>query len=155
MRNRKSAALVISSITQNKKMAALIILSIAAVISLVYGIITPPAAKRGALPKETAAEQSADRPDKKKAAPAERYAQKTDFDDWGRNPFMPKGVSARFQGGLALNGIVWDNISPKAIINGEIVGIGDTIGGYKIVDITPNKTVVNNGSADTTLTLEQ
>lgn len=37
--------------------------------------------------------------------------------------------------GLNVSGLVWNTVRPQAIINGQIVGIGDTVLGVKIVDI--------------------
>lgn len=36
---------------------------------------------------------------------------------------------------LNVSGLVWNTVRPQAIINGQIVGIGDTVLGVKIVDI--------------------
>ena len=36
---------------------------------------------------------------------------------------------------LAIEGMIWNTNMPQAIVNGHIVGIGDTIGGVRIVKI--------------------
>lgn len=37
--------------------------------------------------------------------------------------------------GINIAGVVWDTDRPQAIIDGQIVGIGDTVSGVKITDI--------------------
>ena len=37
--------------------------------------------------------------------------------------------------GINVAGVVWNTDRPQAIINGQIVGIGDTVSGAKILDI--------------------
>ncbi len=57
---------------------------------------------------------------------------------WGRCPFCAKGYSAAQEvSGLALSGIVWDPVSPQAIVNDAIVGVGDRIGDYTVSAIEP------------------
>lgn len=141
---------------QNKKLIALIILSVGAVISLVYGILSPPEMKRKVLSKETAAvRRSEDVKTIEWVVPAKRYTKRTDFADWGKNPFLPKEVHTMPLTSLTLNGIVWDEDTPKAIINGEIVGVGDILGENRVVDIKPDKVILNDGTADLELTLEE
>jgi len=65
---------------------------------------------------------------------------KTSYADWGRNPFMP-GYD---QKALVLEGIVWDETNPKAIINGGIFGIGDHAGLNRIIAIKKDSVVIIN-----------
>lgn len=37
--------------------------------------------------------------------------------------------------GINIAGVVWNTGRPQAIINGQIVGIGDTVSGVKILDV--------------------
>ena len=54
--------------------------------------------------------------------------------------------------GIHIAGVVWDTDRPQAIIDGQIVGIGDTVSGVKITDI--QKTGVTVLFQDRTETLE-
>jgi len=65
---------------------------------------------------------------------------KTSYADWGRNPFMP-GYD---QKALVLEGIVWDEKNPKAIINGNIFGVGDHTGSNRIIAIKKDSVVIIN-----------
>lgn len=60
----------------------------------------------------------------------------------GRDPFV-FGQAAAAPGDLVLSGIVWDEESPSAIINGEIVRIGRQIDGRKIIDIQKTKIILS------------
>jgi len=61
---------------------------------------------------------------------------RTQFSDWGRNPFMLSGELSESVRGLLLDGIVWDEAKPYAIINNQVLGIGGTIGRNRITKIT-------------------
>ena len=54
----------------------------------------------------------------------ERKKAKTFYADWGRNPFILSGSPKA----SVLEGIMWDANFPKAIINGNIFGVGDETG---------------------------
>ena len=68
---------------------------------------------------------------------------------WGRNPFM-LGYDSK---ALMIEGIVWDEENPKAIINGNIFGIGDKVGVNVIVDIDQNSVIIKGESEDVKLFL--
>ncbi len=72
-----------------------------------------------------------------------------------RDPFSSGPIMMLGTGSHALNlaGILWDEESPKVIINDEILGIGDDIDGNTIVDIRQNKVILNDGSKDFELRL--
>ena len=57
---------------------------------------------------------------------------------WGQNPFMLK----RAPKAINIEGIMWDKKNPKAIINGDIFGIGETVESKTIVDIRPNSVII-------------
>jgi hypothetical protein len=65
---------------------------------------------------------------------------------WLRCPFSGKAYS-RGTGveDLELNGILWDQEDPKAIINTKIVSLEDTIGKYTILGIEKDKVILTNG----------
>ena len=71
---------------------------------------------------------------------------------WGRDPFqLGEGSSLT---GLKLQGITWHKKGWKAIINGEIVGVGDMVGQNKVIEIKKNNVVVNDGTNNVTLTID-
>ena len=49
--------------------------------------------------------------------------------------------------------ILWSGPKPKAIVNGKIVGEGDTVEGAKIVRIDPHGVVVSAGAQEMTLSM--
>ena len=49
---------------------------------------------------------------------------------------------------LHLAGIAWDEEEPKAIINNEIIDVGQVIGKFKVLRIHPDKVIVNDGESD-------
>lgn len=94
------------------------------------------------------------------AAPADKTdtTEKKDL-TWGRDPFgLPKPQKTGEEqktpsAALHLGGIIWDEKKPCAIINDEILARGDTIGGFKVVEISRNKVVLDNGTEKLTLEL--
>jgi hypothetical protein len=79
--------------------------------------------------------------------------------DWGKDIFYPDipfsgagspGVTA----GLVLNGIVWDNNAPYAIINSKIVKAGDKVDAATIIiDITEKSVIVEQDGTRHTIEL--
>ena len=76
------------------------------------------------------------------ARSAERKKAKTKFEQWGRNPF----TVAESPKAAMLEGIMWDARNPKAIINGQVLGVGDRVGSGEIVDIQPNSVTIQTGT---------
>ncbi|MFA5100907.1 MAG: hypothetical protein WC547_08505 [Candidatus Omnitrophota bacterium] len=131
---------------RNKKVIILIVLSLAAVFSLIYGIASSSRTKyKPSLEEKTGAEgiQSVEG--------SFRHAKRSGYEYWGRTPFSLAPIKA-FQG-LILEGIVWDNDKPVAIINGSVVKIGDTIDEHIVVDIKPDRVILNDGSKEFELKL--
>ncbi len=56
---------------------------------------------------------------------------------------------------LKINGIVWGGDRPQAIINGQVVSIGDTIQEAKVIAITKQGVAVRYKSKKITLTVDQ
>ncbi|NQT06641.1 MAG: hypothetical protein HQ575_03775 [Candidatus Omnitrophica bacterium] len=138
---------------QNKKLVILIVLSIVAVGSILYGLSAPPRGETGGIVRthHTQAEivnAAKERIQKK------RSAVRTNFVGWRRNPFVPEIKLKEDVITLTLNGILWDEIMPRAIINSDVVDIGDVIEGNRIVAINHNNVILNDGTEDFTLTLE-
>jgi len=65
---------------------------------------------------------------------------------WVRDPFSGKLYSSTSEIELHLEGILWDPEKPAAIINGEVVKIGDKLtNGSRIITIKQNAVIVNDG----------
>jgi len=45
-----------------------------------------------------------------------------------------------------LNGILWDARSPLAVIEGEPVVVGQTVGGWQVIEIQPDRIVIQRDS---------
>ena len=54
---------------------------------------------------------------------------------------------------LDLSGIIYSPDDPRAIINNDIVRIGDTVGGSEVTDITEEKVTLSDGEKETVLEL--
>ena len=66
-------------------------------------------------------------------------------EDWKRDPFFPGSASISSDSGLAgfmLNGILWSEDSPYAIINNDIVTIGDIVDDAMILEINEDSVIV-------------
>lgn len=71
----------------------------------------------------------------------------------GRYPFDLPREEALAEPTLRLTGIVWDEKSPAAIINGVLVRKGDMIDGKEVKDITRNSVTVKEGDKEYKLEL--
>ncbi|UCD15794.1 MAG: hypothetical protein JSV34_01735 [Candidatus Omnitrophota bacterium] len=132
----------------NKKLIILIILSVAAVISLTYGILVPP--KYG---QKTAIKKAGIEKDELKEASfisLSRKAKKSGYAEWGQSPFS---FDAGLSGQLILNGILWDSERPLVIINGVTLGVGGKINGNTVIDIQKDKVILNDGVSEFQLKL--
>ena len=63
---------------------------------------------------------------------------------WHRDPFT-RGASVGLVSGLALSGILWDANAPMAIINGQMVHVGEELEGYRVTEITQDRVSVTDG----------
>ena len=74
---------------------------------------------------------------------------------WGRDPFLFGASTMTSFGleGLLLNGIVWDKENPYAIINNDVVKIGDKIGDITVVEINEESVVMEEDGEQHTLDL--
>lgn len=55
---------------------------------------------------------------------------------------------------LSLEGYVWGDVNPKAIINGEVLKVGDDIEGAMIIKISREGVMLHHAEGDTLLTLK-
>jgi len=74
---------------------------------------------------------------------------------WGRDPFLLDTSNAKEQGteDLTLSGIMPDKQDPYAIINGEVVKLGDKAGGMTVIEINENSVVLDENGKRHTLEL--
>ncbi len=139
---------------RDKKVIILIVVLVLGGISLIYGITASPKGKTKAVyTNEDRAPADLRRAPAQTAASTHRRAKKSKFASWKRSPFVPSGSPASPV--LVLNGIMWDKTSPTAMIGDTIVKKGDKIGGNTVIEITPDKVVLNDGTKDIGLRLSQ
>lgn len=75
---------------------------------------------------------------------------------WGRDPFLlDASTNAQEEGveDLSLNGIMPDKQNPYAIINNEVVKLGDKVGGMTVIEINENSVVLDENGQRHTLEL--
>ena len=64
---------------------------------------------------------------------------------WKRDPFT-RGSALSGLTGLTLSGILWDAHRPMAMINDQMVRVGETLDGYTIVEITADHVSMTDGT---------
>ncbi len=75
---------------------------------------------------------------------------------WGRCPFSGEAYFCDEEAiGLRLTGIMGDKKDSLAIINGDIVKIGDKIGAVIVVDIKQDRVILNDGFRNIELVLKE
>ena len=126
---------------QNKKVIILIVLSVFAAISLIHGIMAKPKSKYA--PPAPGVQQPAGIQARASHVSMQRHARRTKYKTWNRNPFAEAGSGTSST--LVLNGIIWSKDKPKAMIGDTIVTKGSVVNGNKVIEITPNKVVLNDG----------
>ena len=133
---------------QNKKLIILAVLGLLAIFSLFYGIFTPSKTRRP--PQVRGSDIQSERKVSMTEKPilAQRVTKRTNYTSWGRNPFTLQKTSSMTVKGLILDGIMWDKEKPMAIINGEIVKIGDRIGDNIVVEIKQDSVILSDGTKD-------
>lgn len=139
----------------NKKLLVLIGLAAAALLSLIYGILTPSGSRRSLSNASPEAGASASLPSANNLIPLEKHAPQVRYTGWGRNPFAPAAASVPVASDLVLTGIAWDEKIPKAVINDQIVGIGTKIGDRKVKTIRRDSVVLTDGTEDFELRIGQ
>lgn len=74
---------------------------------------------------------------------------------WGRDPFLLDASNVKEQGmeDLSLNGIVSDMENPYAIINNEVIKLGDTVNGMTVIEINEKSVVLEQDGQKHTLEL--
>ena len=138
---------------RNTRLAILIGLGAIAILSFVHGLSSlskgsPPPAKESlpSAPSSTVLTET--------LAPTTGRTARSRYFAWGRNPFTFEEKSPVIQkASLSLNGIAWDKEKPQAVINGRIVGVGDTVAGQRVVSIKQDRVILNDGVSNIELHL--
>ena len=73
---------------------------------------------------------------------------------WGRDPFTG-GSAGGDIGGFDLAGILWDATQPIAMINGQMLRVGDELEGYRVTQISQDAVSLTDGSQTLTLVISQ
>ena len=82
---------------------------------------------------------------------------RTEFVDWGRNPFTfpQREEKIGSTSNLALSVIIWDDKKASAFINGTIVYVGDKITDKTVKQIEQNRVILTDGTKDYVLELQE
>lgn len=78
--------------------------------------------------------------------------------EWKENPFLAERQPDRpaptvdNPEGMILNGILWDPESPTAVVDNQVVGPGESVGSWRVVEIQRDRVILSDGAS--TLTLE-
>lgn len=82
---------------------------------------------------------------------------RTEFVDWGRDPFMFSQGEEKTSGtsNLALCAIIWRAKKPSALINNSIVEVGDKIADKTVKQIEENRVILTDGTNDYILELSK
>lgn len=139
----------------NKKLIILAVLGVLAIFSLIYGIVASPKTRRSPQTTESDIQTAGKVSLTEKPILTQRVAKKTNYASWGRNPFTLQKTSSKAFKGLILEGIMWDKEKPLAIINGQIVKIGDKVSQNTVVDIKQDKVILDDGTKEFELKLGQ
>jgi len=86
--------------------------------------------------------------------PPQANAKRTAFAKWKKDAFVRKQAPVEISTDFVLNGIMWDEESPQAIINGIVVSPGETIGTFTVTEIQQEAVVLSDGSTRLELKLE-
>ena len=71
-----------------------------------------------------------------------------------KNPFSARPFARGGDAVLVLRGIVWDEINPTAMINDQIVSVGDMIGTKEVKEINVDSVILLDGDKELKLQLE-
>lgn len=129
----------------DRRLIISVVLGAAAVFSLIYGITAPSKAICHAAPGREKAFEKKEAGEAVKVDLSLRRPRRSKYTSWQRSPFIEAKVSVTGLYKLTLNGIVWDEENPRAIINGQIVSVGDVMEGITIVEIKKDGVVLNDG----------
>lgn len=75
---------------------------------------------------------------------------------WGRDPFVTAIYQVKTEvgtGSFMLSAVIWDENKPLAIINGEVVCVGDAVGGCRVIKINKDNAVIEKDGKEETIEL--
>jgi len=77
--------------------------------------------------------------------------------EWGRDPFFSSYSSVSLKGGgnLSLKGISYSKDNPAALINTDVVFVGDKVGRAEVLEIKKNEVFLREGERKFILRLEE
>lgn len=85
-------------------------------------------------------------------------------EEWKPSPFLIDREGSRLEGGsgasssadegISLQGILWDPKSPAAILNNEVVGVGERVGSWEVTEIRQKEVTLSDGNTEQKLHLE-
>lgn len=73
------------------------------------------------------------------------------YDPFTSSQITSKRIDAT---GISLKGVIWDKNKPMALINEEVVKVGDKIEGYTVKEIHKDRVILTDGANSTALKLE-
>ena len=129
---------------RNLRLALLGVVVLAAVISIIQGIVR--FSHRGPGKAPASLEHQPPGIIGYNAGSAKTQQAKSPFQDWGRNPFTFEESMKEKISGIFLTGIAWDAKKPQAVVNGRIVEAGDKLAGYRVVAIKQTSIILDDGS---------
>ena len=65
---------------------------------------------------------------------------------WGRDPFAQPTKQEAMAGTLELTAILYSPSSPVAVVNGQVLHVGDTVAGREVVTIAPDHITLREGN---------
>ena len=84
--------------------------------------------------------------------PSSALEEETKDIDFRRDPFFKSQRGPL--SGPSLEGIIWDSKKPIAIINDEILEVGDQIKGYTVIEIRVEEVILRDDQDQSRLRLE-
>lgn len=134
--------------TQRQKIVLAILLAVMAVVYLRAWRPSQPSSPPTAQPQpvEAAPASPIEAQERRRDVPAERAAQRQRAGElaWGRDPFLRGGTEGA--SGLVLSGILWDAQAPVAILNGQMLRVGEELEGFRITRIAADAVTVTDGA---------
>lgn len=76
------------------------------------------------------------------------------YKNWGRTPFIITKTPVSDSSRLSIGGIVYDEKDICALINDQVVHVGDQVNENRVVDIRRDRVILNDGKKDFELKLE-
>ena len=86
--------------------------------------------------------------------PVQKVSKPAPNSEWGGSPFeMDRKASTSSSSDVPLvssdrpsvSGILWDPRSPSAVVNGQLVGVGDQVGNWRVMEIRKDKVILSDG----------